>query len=127
MSPLKPTMPMAPPYQARGLFSFCSMKRIAQSLGAPVTVTAQAWTEERVEGVHAVAQPALDVIDGVDQARIQLDLAAADDAAPSPARRRAHLSLRSTSEHMVSSDSSFLELRSLRICSRVGDGDRRRA
>ena len=31
------------------------------------------------------------------------------------------LSLRSTSEHMVSSDSSFFELSSLRICSRVGD------
>ena len=79
MSPLKCTMPIAPPYQARGLFSFCSMKRIAHSFGAPVTVTAQACDEEGVEGVHAFAQPALDMVDRVDQARIHLDLAAADD------------------------------------------------
>ena len=78
-SPLKCTMPIAPPYQARGLFSLFSMKRIAQSFGAPVTVTAQACDEERVEGVHAFAQPALDMVDRVDQPRIHLDLAAADD------------------------------------------------
>ena len=42
MLPLKPTMPTAPPYQARGLFSCCSMNRIAHSFGAPVTVTAHA-------------------------------------------------------------------------------------
>ena len=36
--------------------------------------------EEGVEGVHAFAQPALDMVDGVDEARIHLDLAPADDA-----------------------------------------------
>ena len=35
--------------------------------------------EEAVEGIHAFAQPAFDMIDRVDQARIHLDLAAADD------------------------------------------------
>ena len=40
MSPLKPTMPTAPPYQARGLFSCSSINRMAHNFGAPVTVTA---------------------------------------------------------------------------------------
>ena len=34
---------MAPPYQRRDERSCSSIKRIAQSFGAPVTVTAQAW------------------------------------------------------------------------------------
>ena len=38
--PSKRIMPTAPPYQHRGVFSFCSTKRIAQVFGAPVTVTA---------------------------------------------------------------------------------------
>ncbi|MNX72936.1 hypothetical protein D3C86_1043090 [compost metagenome] len=35
--------------------------------------------EEAVKGVHIVAQATLDVVDRVDEARIHLDLAAADD------------------------------------------------
>ena len=35
--------------------------------------------QEAVEGVHAFAQPALDMVDRVDEARIHLDLAPADD------------------------------------------------
>src|SRR3989442_1636934 len=42
MLPSKPTRPIAPPYHARELRSCASMNRIAQSLGAPVTVTAHA-------------------------------------------------------------------------------------
>jgi hypothetical protein len=40
--PLKFTTPTAPPYQARADFSWSSRNCIAQALGAPVTVTAQA-------------------------------------------------------------------------------------
>ena len=43
IAPSKPMRPMAPPYQRRAERSFASMKRIAQCLGAPVTVTAQVW------------------------------------------------------------------------------------
>jgi hypothetical protein len=41
--PANPTIPTAPPYQPRAERSLSSMKRIAQTFGAPVTVTAQAW------------------------------------------------------------------------------------
>ncbi len=43
ISPSKPVRPIAPPYHRRAERSFCSMNRIAQGFGAPVTVTAQAW------------------------------------------------------------------------------------
>ena len=80
MSPLKLTMPIAPPYQARGIFSFCSMKLHGPEFRRAGDGDRPGMRQERVEGVHAFAQPALDMVDGVDQARIHLDLAAADDA-----------------------------------------------
>ena len=43
MLPSKVSRPIAPPYQRRGERSSASIKRIAHSFGAPVTVTAQAW------------------------------------------------------------------------------------
>ena len=67
MLPSKVTRPIAPPYQRRADRSFSSIKRIAQSFGAPVTVTAQAWLKKAVEGVEFRAQFALDMIDRVDQ------------------------------------------------------------
>ena len=43
MLPSKLTQPIAPAYQRRGERSWSSTNCIAQSFGAPVTVTAQAW------------------------------------------------------------------------------------
>ena len=41
--PSKPIHPTAPPYHARGVFSWSSMNCMAQAFGAPVTVTAHMW------------------------------------------------------------------------------------
>jgi len=53
---------------------------MAACLGAPVTVTAQAWLTEAIQRVELWRQGAFDVVYGVDQPRVQLHLPAPEDA-----------------------------------------------
>ncbi|MCY1300759.1 hypothetical protein D9M70_503380 [compost metagenome] len=116
MSPLKPTMPIAPPYHARGLFSWLSMKRMAQSFGAPVTVTAQAWLRKPSKAsMSSRRRPS--IWSTVWISREYISIWRRPMTLTEPGTQTRLLSLRSTSEHMVSSDSSFLEFKSFRICS----------
>ena len=115
-SPLKWTMPIAPPYQARGLFSWPSMKRMAQSFGAPVTVTAQAWLRKASKAsMPSRSRPSM--WSTVWIRREYISICRRPMTRTEPGSQTRLLSLRSTSEHMVSSLSSFFELSSLRICS----------
>ena len=115
-SPLKCTMPIAPPYQARGLFSFFSMKRIAHSFGAPVTVTAQAWVRN-ASNASMPSRSRPSIWSTVWISREYISIWRRPMTRTEPGSQTRLLSLRSTSEHMVSSDSSFFELSSFRICS----------
>jgi hypothetical protein len=83
--------------------------------------------EEGVDAVEAGAQPALDVVDGVEQAGVGLDLRRASSRTEPGSQTRA-LSLRSTSVHIVSSTSSFSELISAlsRAASSIASLPRRR-
>jgi hypothetical protein len=116
MSPSNFTMPIAPPYQARGLFSWFSMKRMAHSFGAPVTVTAQACVRKPSKAsMPSRNRPSTWSTVWISREYISIWRRPITRTVPGSHTRL--LSLRSTSEHMVSSDSSFLELSSFRICS----------
>ena len=78
MLPSKPSAPTAPPYHLRGLVSWSSMNCIAHVLGAPVTVTAHMWVKNASSASNPGRNRAFDVVDGMDQPAVQLDLAAAD-------------------------------------------------
>src|SRR5690606_14551874 len=79
MEPSKPMNPMAPPYQPRVVASWSSMNCMDNVMGAYVTCTAHMLVREGVQRVEPGPQPPLDVVDGVDEPRVELDLAAADD------------------------------------------------
>ena len=78
--PSKPSAPTAPPYQRRALRSCASMNSSAARFGAPVTVTAQACERKASSASHSGQQRALDVVDGVDEPRVELDRAPREHA-----------------------------------------------
>mmetsp|Transcript_10319 Transcript_10319/g.24392 ORF Transcript_10319/g.24392 Transcript_10319/m.24392 type:complete len:203 (+) Transcript_10319:865-1473(+) len=111
MLPSKPSCPIAPPYQRRGVRSLSSRNCIAQALGAPVTVTAQVWARKassasnpwrRVPWTWSTVWMSLEYI----------SICRRPNTLTEPGSQIRLLSLRSTSVHMVSSLSSLRELRS---------------
>ena len=116
MLPSKPTRPIAPPYHARELRSCASMNRIAQSLGAPVTVTAHAC----VRNASIASKPSRrmpSTWSTVWMTREYISICLRPMTRTLPGTQIRDLSLRSTSVHIVSSDSSFSEFKSSRMFS----------
>ena len=108
-------MPIAPPYQARTLFSLSSMNCIAHSFGAPVTVTAQVWVR-KASSASKPSRSMPSTWSTVWISREYISIWRRPITRTDPGSQTRDLSLRSTSVHMVSSDSSFCELSSARIC-----------
>mmetsp|Transcript_22152 Transcript_22152/g.87883 ORF Transcript_22152/g.87883 Transcript_22152/m.87883 type:complete len:330 (+) Transcript_22152:1056-2045(+) len=115
IEPSNATWPTAPPYHARGDFSCFSMNRDAHALGAPVTVTAHVWhrnaskaskPSRRYPSTWSTVWMSLEYISIWRRPRTDTV----------PGTQTLDLSLRSTSVHIVSSDSSFAELRRSRTC-----------
>ena len=91
------------------------MNSMAASLGAPVTVTAQVWVRKASrQSKPARRRPS--TWSTVWMSREYISICRRPMTCTEPGRQTRDLSLRSTSVHMVSSDSSFSELSSARIC-----------
>ena len=115
MLPSKPSRPTAPPYQARAERSWSSMNCIAQAFGAPVTVTAHAWARNASSAsISGRRRPS--TWSTVWMRRAYISIWRRPITRTQPGTQMRDLSLRSTSVHMVSSDSSLLEVSRDRIC-----------
>ena len=114
--PSNPMKPIAPPYQERHDRSLLSMNRIAQIFGAPVTVTAQAWARKASRASYS-GRRMPSTWSTVWITREYISIWRRPMTRTLPGTHIRDLSFRSTSVHMVSSDSSFSELSSLSIWS----------
>ena len=126
IAPSKPIMPTAPPYQRRGPASWSSMNCMAQVLGAPVTVTAHMW----VRNASSASNPGRSrpsTWSTVWISRLYISICRRPITRTLPGTQTRDLSLRSTSVHMVSSDSSLAELSSVRMFSASSSGSVPRA
>src|SRR5437899_1079818 len=126
MLPSKPSRPTAPPYQARGDRSWSSMNCIAHVLGAPVTVTAHAWARN-ASSASKPSRSRPSTWSTVWMSREYISICRRPITRTLPGRQIRDLSLRSTSVHIVSSDSSFSELSSRWICAASPSGSSPRA
>ena len=114
MLPSNPRKPIAPPYQRRGERSWSSMNWIARRFGVPVTVTAHAWARKPSSASwpsrsHPSTWPTVWIT------REYISIWRCPITRTLSASHTRDLSARSTSMHMVSSDSAFSELSSARI------------
>mmetsp|Transcript_81304 Transcript_81304/g.218655 ORF Transcript_81304/g.218655 Transcript_81304/m.218655 type:complete len:239 (+) Transcript_81304:761-1477(+) len=116
MLPSKPRCPMAPPYHARGVFSWSSRNCMAQALGAPVTVTAQVWAR-KASSASKPSRSSASTWSTVWMRREYISICRRPMTCTDPGLQMRDLSLRSTSVHMVSSLSSLRLLRSVRMFS----------
>ena len=126
MPPSKPIAPTAPPYQRRGVASWSSMNCMAQCLGAPVTVTAHMWVKNASSASNPVcSRPS--TWSTVWISRLYISICRRPMTLTVPGTQTRDLSLRSTSVHMVSSDSSLEESSSVRMFSASSSGPAPRA
>ena len=126
MPPSKPIAPTAPPYQRRGVASWSSMNCMAQILGAPVTVTAHMWVRNASSASNPVcSRPS--TWSTVWISRLYISICRRPMTLTVPGTQTRDLSLRSTSVHMVSSDSSLAESSSVRMFSASSSGPAPRA
>ena len=126
IEPSNPIVPTAPPYHRRGASSWSSMNCMAQALGAPVTVTAHMW----VKNASSASKPGRSrpsTWSTVWITRLYISIWRRPMTRTLPGTQIRDLSLRSTSVHMVSSDSSFAELSSVRMFSASPSGSPPRA
>ncbi len=121
MPPSKPIIPTAPPYQRRGACSWSSMNCIAQVFGAPVTVTAHMWVRN-ASSASSPGRSLPSMWSTVWMSRRYISICRRPITRTLPGTQTRDLSLRSTSVHMVSSDSSLAELSSDRMFSASSSG-----
>ena len=121
MLPSKPIQPTAPPYQRRGACSWSSMNCMAQVLGAPVTVTAHMW-DRNASSASNPGRSLPSMWSTVCMSREYISIWRRPITRTLPGTQTRDLSLRSTSVHMVSSDSSLAELSSARMFSASSSG-----
>ena len=114
-------MPTAPPYQRRGARSWSSMNCIAQVLGAPVTVTAHMWVRNASRASNpGRSRPSM--WSTVWIRRLYISICRRPITRTLPGTHTRDLSLRSTSVHMVSSDSSLAESSRARMLAASSSG-----
>ena len=126
IDPSKPILPTAPPYQRRGAVSLSSMNCIAQVFGAPVTVTAHMC----VRNASSASNPGRSrpsMWSTVWISRLYISICRRPMTLTEPGTQTRDLSLRSTSVHMVSSDSSFAEPSSVAMFAASSSGSVPRA
>ena len=116
MLPSKPITPTAPPYQRRGPPSWSSMNCMAQVFGAPVTVTAHMWVRN-ASSASSPGRSRPSMWSTVWISRLYISICRRPITRTLPGTQTRDLSFRSTSVHMVSSDSSLAELSSSRMFS----------
>ena len=116
MLPSKPITPTAPPYQQRGASSWSSMNCMAQVLGAPVTVTAH-MCDKNASSASSPGRSRPSMWSTVWIRRLYISIWRRPITLTLPGTDTRDLSLRSTSVHMVSSDSSLAELSRVRMFS----------
>ena len=126
IEPSKPILPTAPPYQRRGAPSLSSMNCMAQAFGAPVTVTAHMW----VRNASSASRPGSSrpsMWSTVWISRLYISICRRPITVTVPGTQTRDLSLRSTSVHMVSSDSSLAEPSSIAMLAASSSGSAPRA
>ena len=121
MLPSKPITPTAPPYQRRGPPSWSSMNCMAQVFGAPVTVTAHMW-DRNASSASSPGRSRPSMWSTVWISRLYISICRRPITRTLPGTQTRDLSFRSTSVHMVSSDSSLAELSSSRMFSASARG-----
>ncbi len=126
IEPSNPIAPTAPPYQRRGESSCSSMNCIAQVLGAPVTVTAHMWVR-KASSASKPGSSRPSTWSTVWISLLYISIWRRPMTRTLPGTQTRDLSLRSTSVHMVSSDSSLAELSSARMFSASPSGSSPRA
>ena len=121
IEPSKPMKPMAPPYHRRVVASWSSMNCMAQVLGAPVTVTAHMWVRKASRASNSGrSRPSM--WSTVWISREYISIWRRPMTWTEPGTQMRDLSLRSTSVHMVSSDSSLTLVRRVRMASASSTG-----
>ena len=126
IEPSKPILPTAPPYQRRGASSLSSMNCIAQVFGAPVTVTAHMC----VRNASSASNPGRSrpsMWSTVWISRLYISICRRPMTFTDPGTHTRDLSLRSTSVHMVSSDSSLADRSSVTMFAASSSGSAPRA
>ena len=126
MPPSKPIAPTAPPYQRRGVASWSSMNCIAHVFGAPVTVTAHMWVR-KASSASNPGRSRPSTWSTVWITRLYISIWRRPMTWTLPGTQTRDLSLRSTSVHMVSSDSSLADPSSVRMFSASSSGPSPRA
>jgi hypothetical protein len=126
IDPSKPTLPTAPPYQRRGASSWSSMNCIAQFFGAPVTVTAHMCVRNASNASYpGRSRPSM--WSTVWMRRLYISICRRPITRTLPGTQTLALSLRSTSVHMVSSDSSLSDPSSVAMLAASSSGPSPRA
>ncbi len=126
IEPSKPILPTAPPYQRRRESSLSSMNCMAQAFGAPVTVTAHMWVRNAsIASNPGRSRPSM--WSTVWISRLYISICRRPITCTLPGTQTRDLSLRSTSVHMVSSDSSLAEPSSLAMLAASSSGSAPRA
>ena len=126
IEPSKPILPTAPPYQRRRESSLSSMNCMAQAFGAPVTVTAHMWVRKASSASNpGSSRPSM--WSTVWISRLYISICRRPITRTLPGTQTRDLSLRSTSVHMVSSDSSLAEPSSTAMLAASSSGSAPRA